>query len=113
VINQEFGVVNSAYFVGDGVTSGVFGLAHPDLTQLYNISTGKDAYYSPFFYTAVQQTSVEPRKRMHLYDSSFIALNFDLQTSPLPSIVPRPRQRNTIRHTTHLWAMLRSAVFLP
>lgn len=36
VTKQEIGVVNKAAWLGDGINTGLFGLAYPGLTSVYN-----------------------------------------------------------------------------
>lgn len=63
---QEIGVVTDAAWEGDGVNSGLMGLAFPDLTSVYNgsdpneDSAANNIPYDPFFFTAVKQGKVAP-----------------------------------------------------
>jgi hypothetical protein len=63
---QEIGVVDKAAFNGDGVSSGLIGLAYPGLTSVYNSSAGASSTlqekYLPFFFNAVSQKKVDPRQ---------------------------------------------------
>ncbi|KZP26584.1 acid protease [Athelia psychrophila] len=74
VTRQEIGVVNSAAWMGDGINSGLMGLAYPGLTSVYkgdNPATdgpNTTAIYNPVFHTAVAEKAVA-----HPYFS--IALN--------------------------------------
>ncbi|KAJ7849004.1 acid protease [Mycena leptocephala] len=58
---QEFGVPNENFFLGDGVSEGVLGLAFPALTSVWNVTSRHNASgsnhisYTPFFLNAVQQ----------------------------------------------------------
>lgn len=64
VTKQEFGLVDTAAYKGDGVTSGILGLAFPNLTTVHSgTDVMKDnvtnfAHYNPFFFTAVAQKAV-------------------------------------------------------
>jgi hypothetical protein len=66
VTGQEMGVVNKAAWSGDGISSGLMGLAYPRLTSVYNTTdVSKDGRntsepYSPFFFKAVEQKKVQP-----------------------------------------------------
>ncbi|KAJ7301893.1 acid protease [Mycena albidolilacea] len=74
VSRQVVPIPNVAAWTGDGVLSGVLGLAFPNVTSLFNTSDPTTAsiknriLYDPFFFTAVKQNKVE-----HPYFS--IALN--------------------------------------
>ncbi|KAJ7884939.1 acid protease [Mycena leptocephala] len=68
VTHQEIGVVSSAAWVGDGINTGLLGLAYPHLTSVFNTSHGENLQYNPFFFNAVKQNLVS-----HPYFS--IALN--------------------------------------
>ncbi|KAF7358391.1 Acid protease [Mycena venus] len=58
---QEFGVPNENFFLGDGVSEGVLGLAFPALTSVWNVTSRHNASgsnhipYTPFFLNAVQK----------------------------------------------------------
>jgi hypothetical protein len=64
VKKQEMGVVNSAAWNGDGVNSGLLGLAYPELTSVFNgtdptkDSNANYAPYSPLLFTAIAQGSL-------------------------------------------------------
>ncbi|KAJ7478969.1 acid protease [Mycena latifolia] len=64
VTKQEIGVPTVAGWAGDGLTSGILGLAFPDATSVYNttnlqdISSSTSLIYNPFFFTAVQEKKV-------------------------------------------------------
>ncbi|KAJ7458601.1 aspartic peptidase domain-containing protein [Mycena latifolia] len=64
VTKQEIGVPNVAGWFGDGITSGILGLAFPDTTSVYNTTNLQDIpsstrlFYNPFFFTAVQEKKV-------------------------------------------------------
>jgi hypothetical protein len=66
VQHQEFSRVTRAAYLGEGVSMGIIGLAHPDLTYVYNTSDpAKDSPatfspYDPFFFSAVKQKQVAP-----------------------------------------------------
>lgn len=62
VKNQQVPLVNNTTFVSDGISSGLLGLAFPNLTRVYNTSTKPSTLepYSPFFYNAVQQHKLKP-----------------------------------------------------
>jgi hypothetical protein len=68
VTHQEFGVITKAAWNGDGVTTGLMGLAFPGLTSVFNgsnpdaDSAANIAQYNPLFFTAVQQKLVAPCK---------------------------------------------------
>lgn len=51
--HQVIGVVSSAAWVGDGINSGLLGLAYPELTSVTN--AGESMKYDPFFFSAVKQ----------------------------------------------------------
>jgi hypothetical protein len=62
VPHQEIGIVTMAAWQGDGVNSGVLGLASPNLTVAYNGTNPEvdepfktQIPYNPVFYTAVQE----------------------------------------------------------
>ncbi|KAJ7738050.1 acid protease [Mycena maculata] len=64
VTQQEIGVPNLNAFLGDGVSEGVFGLAFPGLTSVWNTTnltegTRNQIPYSPFFLSAVHQNKVK------------------------------------------------------
>lgn len=59
VTQQEFGVVDkAAWTTAGGVSSGLFGLAYPLLTNVYNSTD--NVIYNPFFFTAVERKLVLP-----------------------------------------------------
>lgn len=64
VTNQEIGVVTDAAWEGDGVSSGLIGLAYPGLTSVFNGTDPDDDSlsnldeYDPFFFTAVKEGAV-------------------------------------------------------
>ncbi|KAJ7743456.1 aspartic peptidase domain-containing protein [Mycena maculata] len=64
VTGQEIGVPNLAAWEGDGVNTGLIGLAFPDLTSVYNTtdptraSAANQLPYDPFFFSAVKQKKV-------------------------------------------------------
>ena len=65
VAHQEFGLVNKAAWAGDGVNSGILGLAYPGLTSVYNGTdpsadgvNNSDSYNS-FFFSAVKEKTVK------------------------------------------------------
>ncbi|KAJ7620402.1 acid protease [Roridomyces roridus] len=59
VTHQEIGVVSQAAWMGDGVNSGLLGLAYPALTSVVNSSNHDDPIlYDPFFFNAVKQKKV-------------------------------------------------------
>ncbi|KAJ6596130.1 acid protease [Mycena vulgaris] len=68
VTHQEIGLVSSAAWVGDGINTGLLGLAYPSLTSVQSTSHGKRMQYNPFFFNAVKQNRV-----LHPYFS--LALN--------------------------------------
>lgn len=63
---QTMGLVNFAAWNGDGINSGLLGLAYPSLTSVYNgsdpnaDSRASSLPYDPFFYTAVKQGTTRP-----------------------------------------------------
>lgn len=57
VTHQEIGVVSSAAWVGDGINSGLLGLAYPSLTSVHG-QYGQKMQYNPFFFSAVKQNQV-------------------------------------------------------
>lgn len=64
VPKQEFGLVNKAAWVGDGVNSGLLGLCFPNLTSVYTGTNASDDTsannepYKPFFFSAVKDKLV-------------------------------------------------------
>ncbi|KAJ7351511.1 acid protease [Mycena albidolilacea] len=56
VKHQVIGVVSSAAWVGDGINSGLLGLAYPELTSVTN--AGESMKYDPFFFSAVKQKKI-------------------------------------------------------
>ncbi|KAJ7708902.1 acid protease [Mycena rosella] len=64
VKQQELGTPDLAAWNGDGVNSGLLGLAYPGLTSVYNTtdptkaSSANHIAYDPFFFTAVKQNMV-------------------------------------------------------
>ncbi|KAJ7643179.1 acid protease [Mycena rosella] len=68
VTHQEIGMVASAAWTGDGINTGLLGLAYPSLTSVENTSHGQGMLYNPFFFNAVKQNKIP-----HPYFS--IALN--------------------------------------
>ncbi|KAJ7619810.1 acid protease [Mycena polygramma] len=52
VKHQEIGVVSSAAWSGDGINSGLLGLAYPFLTSVTNTTQGQSIQYNPFFFNA-------------------------------------------------------------
>ncbi|KAF7795767.1 hypothetical protein EIP86_006934 [Pleurotus ostreatoroseus] len=78
VAHQEFGLVNKAAWTGDGVNTGILGLAYPELTSVYNgTNPGADGAnnrdpYSSFFFSAVKEKVVmEPYYSVALNRGSF------------------------------------------
>ncbi|KAJ7040977.1 aspartic peptidase domain-containing protein [Mycena alexandri] len=65
VEHQLVPVPNVAYWTGDGVNSGILGLALPTLTSAYNTTDPANAtvenhlLYDPFFFTAVKEKKVK------------------------------------------------------
>jgi hypothetical protein len=65
VTQQEIGLVDKAAWIGDVVNSGLFVLAYPGLTSVYNgTDPNKDgsaniAEYNPFFFTAIAEKKVD------------------------------------------------------
>lgn len=61
---QEFGLVNAAAWEGDGVNTGLMGLAYPGLTSVYNTTDldnddgDNNEPYNPFFFTALEEGAV-------------------------------------------------------
>lgn len=64
VTKQEFSLVTNAAWNGDGVSTGIMGLAYPGLTRVYNgTNPNKDVrnhteVYNPLFFTAVSEKVV-------------------------------------------------------
>ena len=66
VKGQEIGLVTKAAWDGDGVSSGILGLASPNLTSVFagtdplkdSRRTNSHLPYNPFFFTAVQEKLV-------------------------------------------------------
>ncbi|KAJ7715822.1 acid protease [Mycena metata] len=65
VKQQEIGVPDSNYFLGDGTSEGVLGLAFSGLTSVYNTTSAKNTSganhlpYTPFFINAVAQKELK------------------------------------------------------
>jgi len=65
VVHQEIGVPTLTAWEGDGVNTGLIGLAFPDLTSVYNTtdptkaSAANQLVYSPLFLSAVKQKAVK------------------------------------------------------
>ncbi|KAF7712948.1 Acid protease [Penicillium ucsense] len=59
-VTQEMALVNFAGWNGDGVTSGLTGLAFPALTSAYSNSTKKQIPYNPIFTTMYEEGKVFP-----------------------------------------------------
>ncbi|KAJ7779188.1 aspartic peptidase domain-containing protein [Mycena metata] len=65
VEHQLVPIPNAAYYTGDGVNSGVLGLAFPTVTSVYNTTDPANAttenhlLYNPFFFTAVKEKKVK------------------------------------------------------
>ncbi|KAJ6525127.1 acid protease [Mycena capillaripes] len=65
VVHQEIGVPNLTSWEGDGINTGLIGLAFPDLTHVYNstdptkASGANQLPYSPLFLSAVSQHKVQ------------------------------------------------------
>ncbi|KAJ7124372.1 acid protease [Mycena epipterygia] len=57
VTHQEIGVVSSAAWIGDGINSGLLGLAYPSLTSVHG-QYGQKLQYNPFFFNAVKQNQI-------------------------------------------------------
>ena len=66
VTHQEVALVNYAYWLGDGSTSGLIGLAYPALTSAYSGTDPNDdsatgnVEYNPIFTTMVNESLVSP-----------------------------------------------------
>ncbi|KAF7308959.1 Acid protease [Mycena kentingensis (nom. inval.)] len=58
VPNQVIGLVNKAAWVGDGINTGLLGLAYPSLTSVKSVAHGDRKQYPPFFFNAVQQKKI-------------------------------------------------------
>ncbi|KAJ7698060.1 aspartic peptidase domain-containing protein, partial [Mycena rosella] len=65
VSHQEIGLPNVAANKGDNISSGILGLAFPDLTNVFNItdpskaSVNNTLVYDPFFFTAVKEKKIK------------------------------------------------------
>lgn len=59
VPRQQVALVESAAWNGDGITSGLMGLAYPAITSSSNRTTGFGVQYDPWFTTAVKQGLVQ------------------------------------------------------
>ncbi|KAF7318537.1 Acid protease [Mycena chlorophos] len=55
VTKQVFGLANKTAWEGDGINSGLLGLAYPTLTSVSSASHGDQLEYDPFFFNAVKQ----------------------------------------------------------
>lgn len=76
VTKQEIGLVTDAAWEGDGVNTGLMGLAYPDLTSVYNGTnpdndTAQDPY-NPVFWTAVAEKVVTNPCKFSLNRKVFI-----------------------------------------
>ncbi|KAJ6447755.1 aspartic peptidase domain-containing protein [Mycena vitilis] len=66
VTKQEIGTPDIAGWEGDGVSSGILGLAYPFNTRVFNttdstqVSVAKHIPYDPFFFSAVNQHDASP-----------------------------------------------------
>ncbi|KAJ7770307.1 acid protease, partial [Mycena maculata] len=58
VTHQEIGIVSHAAWIGDGINTGLLGLAYPFLTSVASTAHGQQMQYNPFFFNAVQQNKV-------------------------------------------------------
>ncbi|VDC00346.1 unnamed protein product [Peniophora sp. CBMAI 1063] len=64
VTHQEVGVVTTAFWFGDTVSSGLMGLCYPGLTSVFNTTNPDDdsssnaEEYDPFFFTAIKEGAV-------------------------------------------------------
>ncbi|KAJ7483965.1 acid protease [Mycena galericulata] len=88
VTHQEIGLVTSAAWVGDGINTGLLGLAYPLLTSVSNASTGSGANehgaqmpYDPWFFSAVKQGRVR---------QPYFSLALNRPSSPSPGPGPDP-----------------------
>ena len=101
VDHQEIGLVQEAYFIGDGVTSGILGFAYSALTSAYK---GKDlggyapanlVHYTNFIGNVVKQGKIDPvfsvvlergsgqRSQVALGGLPTISFDHDFTTVPL------------------------------
>ncbi|KAJ7478970.1 acid protease [Mycena latifolia] len=109
VRKQEIGVPTVAGWFGDGITSGILGLAFPDATSVYNATSVEDIssstnliYYNPFFFTAVQEKKVtNPYFSIALNRPSFAAQLSKTRTPNLGilafgGIAPVPVQKTSV-----------------
>jgi hypothetical protein len=77
VSGQEIGLVDKAAWNGDGVNSGLLGLAYPDLTSVYNGTdpnadgASNAAPYNPFFFSAIAQKKVDQPSEFNPYLSEW------------------------------------------
>lgn len=65
VSKQQVGLINSTYWHGNNVTSGILGLAYPSITSGFYGQVGEEAVwntapYTPWFTRAVKQGAVAP-----------------------------------------------------
>ena len=58
--NTQVGLANSAFWLGDKVTSGLMGLAFPLLTHAFNATTGDRLEYDPVLTTMIKQGVMDP-----------------------------------------------------
>lgn len=64
VKNQEIGLVTDAAWLGDGINSGLLGLAYSGLTSVYNgtdpddDSSSNSDPYTPYFFSAISENVV-------------------------------------------------------
>ncbi|PKX89325.1 pepsin-like aspartic protease [Aspergillus novofumigatus IBT 16806] len=59
-VNQTFGVMDYAGWYGDGVTSGLMGLAYSSLANAYTTDYKQPSLYNPIFATMYEQGLIDP-----------------------------------------------------
>ncbi|KAJ7779193.1 aspartic peptidase domain-containing protein [Mycena metata] len=93
VEHQLVPVPNAAYYTGDGVNSGILGLAFPPLTSVFNTTDPANAtsetqvFYNPFFFTAVEEKKVKYPEN-DKFDANLGFLSFG-GIAPVPVVEPR------------------------
>ncbi|KAJ7798934.1 acid protease [Mycena olivaceomarginata] len=91
VSRQVVPIPDVASWTGDGILSGILGLAFPNETSLFNTSdpttasTKNHIPYDPFFFTAVKQKKVEHPSETELYTPNLGLLAFG-GIAPVPVI---------------------------
>ncbi|KAJ7473440.1 acid protease [Mycena latifolia] len=124
-VTQEIGVPNHNAFFGDGVSEGVFGLAFPQLTSVWNTTDPKNVsgsnhiLYNPFFLNAIQQKKIShPFFSISLDRPTFehqVNASFDPNLGLLAfgGIVPVPVTKTAVTVPVQRYAPNAAHVFVP